>query len=159
MEQIFQYMNDTYDQDWVWVTTKDLKNADGEPESEGEENYIGDYCLQAGTMEDWYGLIPYLLDNDIPIMVGWDEWGGHWQVIIGYDDMGTKEKTEDDVLILADPYDTTDHNQDGYVIEGFERLVYGFYSSFEPKFKHNDFIAAFPAEGHEDVIEALGIEQ
>lgn len=159
MKQIFRYMNDTYDQDWVWVDTDDLKNADGEPEAEGEESYIGDYCLQAGTLEDWPGLIPYLLDHDIPIMVGWDEWGGHWQVIIGYDDMGTKEKTEDDVLILADPYDTTDHNQDGYVIEGFERLVYGFYSSFEPKFKHNDFIAAFPAEGHEDVIEALGIEQ
>ena len=159
MKDIFRYMNNTYDQDWVWVDTDDLKNADGEKDAEGEENYVGDYCLQAGTLEDWPGLIPYLLDNDIPVMVGWDEWGGHWQVIIGYDDMGTKEKTEDDVLILADPYDTTDHNQDGYVIEGFERLVYGFYSSFEPKFKHNDFIAAFPKKGHEDVVKALGIEE
>ena len=159
MEQIFQYMNDTYDQDWVWVTTKDQKNADGEPDYDGEETYVGDYCLQAGTLEDWYGLIPYLLDNDIPIMVGWDEWGGHWQVIIGYDDMGTVDKTEDDVLILADPYDTTDHNQDGYVIEGFERLVYGFYSSFDPEHMHNYFISAFPAKGHEDVIKALGIQQ
>ena len=159
MEDIFNYMNDTYDQDWVWVSTKDLKNPDGELESEGEENYIGDYCLQAGTLEEWPGLIPYLLDNDIPMMVGWDEWGGHWQVVIGYDDMGTKEKTEDDVLILADPYDTTDHNQDGYVIEGFERLVYGFYSSFDDTYRHNYFMAAFPAEGHEEVIEALGIEQ
>ena len=159
MKQIFRYMNDTYDQDWVWVDTDDLKDANGEPETEGEENYIGDYCLQAGTSEDWPGLIPYLLDNDIPIMVGTDEWGGHWQVLIGYDDMGTVDKTEDDVIILADPYDTTDHNQDGYLIDGFERLVYGFYSSFEPKYRHNDFIAAFPKEGHEDVIEALGIEQ
>ena len=24
-----------------------------------------------------------------PIMVGWNDWGGHWQVIIGYDTMGT----------------------------------------------------------------------
>ena len=126
----------------------------------GEENYIGDYCLQAGTMEDWYGLIPYLLDNDIPIMVGWDEWGGHWQVIIGYDDMGTVEKTEDDVLILADPYDTTDHNQDGYVIKGFERLVYGWGAAFENRFEgtnHNDFIVAFPTEGNEEVIQTLGL--
>lgn len=46
-------------------------------------------------------------------MVGSDEWGGHWQVIIGYDDMGTIDRTEDDVIILADAYDTTDHNQDG----------------------------------------------
>ena len=153
MEEIFQYMNDTHDQDWVWVDTKNLDDPDG------EESYVGDYCLQAGTAEDWYGLIPYLLDNDIPIMVGWDEWGGHWQVIVGYDDMGTVDKTEDDVLILADPYDTTDHNQDGYVIEGFERLVYGFYSSFEDKYRHNDFIAAFPAKGHEGIIKELGIEQ
>lgn len=159
MKDIFRYMNDTYDQDWVWVDTDDLKNADGEKETDGEENYVGDYCLQAGTTEDWPGLIPYLLDNDIPIIVGWDEWGGHWEVIVGYDDMGTKEKTQDDVLIMADPYDTTDHNQDGYRIEGFERLVYGYYSSFETKYKHNDFIAAFPAKGHGDVIEALGIEQ
>ena len=44
--------------------------------------------------------------------------------------MGT-EGTQDDVLIIADPYDTTDHNQYGYVIKGFERLVYGWGSSFE----------------------------
>ena len=43
-----------------------------------------------------------------PILAGWIDWGGHWQVIIGYDDMGTAD-TQDDVLIVADPYDTTDH--------------------------------------------------
>jgi len=91
-------------------------------------------------------------------MIGWNDWGGHWQVIVGYDNMGT-ETTQDDVIIVADPYDTTDHNQDGYVIEGFERLVYGFYSSFDPEHMHNYFIAAFPAKGHEKVIEALGIQQ
>ncbi|MDO4546287.1 MAG: papain-like cysteine protease family protein [Bacillota bacterium] len=153
MEEVFQYMNDTYDQDWTWFTNQDLDDP------QGEESYIGDYCLQAGTLEDWYGLIPYLLENDIPMMIGWDEWGGHWQVIIGYDDMGTPEATQDDVLILADPYDTTDHNQDGYVIESFERLVYGWYSSFEEENTHNDFIVAFPAGEKADVIEALGLEQ
>ena len=68
--------------------------------------------------------------------------------------------TQDDVLIIADPYDTTDHNQDGYVIKGFERLVYGWGSAFEKKFggyESCDFIVAFPTEGHEDVIEALGL--
>ena len=159
MKEMFQYMNDAHGQDWVWVDSENLTNPDGEVDAEGEENYVGEYCLQAGTSKDWYGLIPYLLDNDIPVMVGWDEWGGHWQVIVGYDDMGTPVQTQDDVLIMADPYDTTDHNQDGYVIEGFERLVYGFYSSFEEKYKHNNFIAAFPAEGHEEVIEALGLEE
>ena len=88
-------------------------------------------------------------------MVGSDEWGGHWQVIIGYDDMGTIDRTEDDVIILADAYDTTDHNQYGYVIDGFERLVYGWYSSFEDEIKHNDFIAVFPASQYEEVVQAL----
>ena len=48
------------------------------------------------------------------------EWGGHWMTLIGYDDMGTTE-TADDVLVFADPFDTTDHNQDGYYIVSFER--------------------------------------
>ncbi len=151
MQKMIEYMNDKYNQDWVYISTGDLDDP------EGEESYIGDYCLQAGDNEEWYGLIPYLLDNDIPIMIEWDEWGGHWQTIIGYDSMGTPDKTQDDILILADSYDTTDHNQDGYYVEQFERLVYGFYSSFEKTYKHNAFVAAFPAEGHEDVIETLGI--
>ena len=152
MEEVFQYMNDTYDQDWIWFTNQDLDDP------HGEESYIGDYCLQAGTTEDWYGLIPYLLENGIPMMIGWDEWGGHWQVIVGYDDMGTPEATQDDVLILADPYDTTDHNQDGYVIESFERLVYGWYSNYDEDNDHNEFIVAFPESEHTDVVEALGLK-
>ncbi len=153
MIETFEYMNSQYNQDFVYVTTYDLDDMDG------EESYIGDYCLQAGTAEEWYGLIPYLLENGIPVMIGSDEWGGHWQVIIGYDDMGTIDRTEDDVIILADAYDTTDHNQDGYVIDGFERLVFGWYSSYESEIKHNDFIAAFPYSQYTEVAEALGISK
>lgn len=149
MIEVFDYINEKYDSKLVYVSTYDLDDRDG------EESYIGDYCLQAGTSEDWYGLIPYLLENGIPVMVGSDEWGGHWQVIIGYDDMGTIDRTEDDVIILADAYDTTDHNQDGYVIDGFERLVYGWYSSFESDLKHNDFIAIFPNDQYQEVAETL----
>lgn len=60
-----------------------------------------------------------------PIIIGWNDWGGHWQVLIGYDTMGT-ETTQDDVIIVADPYDTTDHNQDGYGVYGAERFLYNF---------------------------------
>lgn len=60
-----------------------------------------------------------------PILVGWNDWGGHWQVIIGYDTMGT-EYEGDDVIIVADPFDTTDHNQDGYGVYGVERFIYNF---------------------------------
>ena len=64
-----------------------------------------------------------------PIMIENVEFGGHWRVIIGLDTIGT-ENTYDDVLIFADPYDTSDHKQDGYSIESFDR----FYSMW---FDHN----------------------
>ena len=60
-----------------------------------------------------------------PILIGWNDWGGHWQVIVGYDTIGT-ETTQDDVIIVADPYDTTDHNQDGYGVYSAERFLYNF---------------------------------
>ena len=68
-------------------------------------------------------MIQDFLKKGIPVMVAWNDWGGHWQVIIGYDTMGT-ETTQDDVLIVADSYDTTDHNQDGYGIYPAERFYY-----------------------------------
>jgi len=86
-------------------------------------------------------LIPYYLSLGYPILIGWDEWGGHWQVIVGYDDLDTEE-TQDDVLILADPYDTTDHNQDGYYLEAFERLVFGWGAAFDP-LRSNVFIIPY----------------
>ena len=69
------------------------------------------------------------LSEGKPIMVENVEYGGHWRVIIGYDGMGT-ENTYDDVLIFADPFDTSDHAQDGYGVESFDR----FYSMW---FDHN----------------------
>lgn len=64
------------------------------------------------------------IDAGLPVMVGWLEWGGHWTVLIGYDDMATAD-ADDDVLVMADPYDTFDHCQDGYTLAPaaqFERL-------------------------------------
>ena len=58
-----------------------------------------------------------------PIVMESVEWGGHWMVLIGYDNMGTLDVTLDDVLVFADPYDTSDHCQDGYYTISFERYV------------------------------------
>ena len=58
-----------------------------------------------------------------PIMVEWADWDGHWQAIIGYDNNGTPG-IGDDILIFADPYDTTDHWQDGYYYYPLERWFY-----------------------------------
>lgn len=87
------------------------------------------------------------LNEGIPMMVCWNDWGGHWQVIIGYDDMGTKDYTGDDVIIVADPYDTTDHHQDGYGVYGAERFyynwtMYDFFSETAPQDRDMLFLAA-----------------
>lgn len=80
-----------------------------------------------------------------PVIIGWDDWGGHWLVVIGYDTMGT-ETTADDVLILADAYDTTDHNQDGYLIQPFERFYYNWGNTFDPDFSRNVFLVPTPSK-------------
>ena len=68
-------------------------------------------------------MIQMYLADGVPIIIGWADRGGHWQVIIGYDNMGTPDNLWDDVVILADPADDTDHNQDGYYLCSMERLM------------------------------------
>jgi len=60
------------------------------------------------------------LEAGRPVLVEWGDWDGHWMVIIGYDTMGTPG-IGDDVIIFADPYDTSDHWQDGYYFYPAER--------------------------------------
>ena len=65
------------------------------------------------TVEAAEATIIDYIDRGIPMMVDWVDWAGHWQVLIGIDTCGT-DTPYDDVLIFADPYDVTDHKQDGY---------------------------------------------
>ena len=65
------------------------------------------------TMEAAEQAIIDYIDRGIPVMIDWVDWAGHWQVLIGIDTCGT-DTPYDDVLIFADPYDVTDHKQDGY---------------------------------------------
>ena len=70
--------------------------------------------------------VKWITDNlkaDRPIMVEWGDWDGHWQAIIGYDNNGTSG-IGDDILIFVDPYDTSDHWQDGYYYYPLERWFY-----------------------------------
>ncbi|MDR1329865.1 MAG: hypothetical protein LBK23_09730 [Oscillospiraceae bacterium] len=98
--------------------------------------------------EFWLDTIQTFLAEGTPVLICWNDWGGHWQSIIGYDTMGT-ELESDDVLIVADPYDTTDHNQDGYGVIPAERFIYNFtmYDFFDGGDENNDtlFVAAKPA--------------
>lgn len=82
--------------------------------------------------EDWVDdaadsfFVTWLVDHleaGRPIMVEWGDWDGHWQAIIGYDTNGTPG-IGDDMLVFADPYDTSDHWQDGYYYYPLERWFY-----------------------------------
>lgn len=75
------------------------------------------------TVEDFKNFVISNLKKNVPIMVENIDWGGHWRAIIGYDTMGT-DPTADDVVILADSYDTSDHCQDGYNVNSVERFYY-----------------------------------
>ena len=77
-----------------------------------------DYDQNVGDFSAW---VLENLQNGHPILVEWIDWDGHWQTIIGYDTMGN-EDFGDDVLIMADPYDTSDHHQDGYDLVNAERF-------------------------------------
>ena len=66
----------------------------------------------------------FVVDNlsaGTPIMVENVEYGGHWRVIVGYDTLGT-ENLFDDMLIFADPFDTSDHNSDGFAFGNADRF-------------------------------------
>ena len=80
------------------------------------------------TVESFAEFVSGSLKQNSPIMVENVAWGGHWVVIIGYDNMGT-DTVCDDVLVFADPYDTSDHKQDGYVIKSFERFYYEWFDA------------------------------
>lgn len=99
--------------------------------------------------EVWMDTIQGWLAEGKPVMVCYNDWGGHWQIIIGYDTMGT-ETQQDDVFIVADPYDTTDHCQDGYGVLMAERFMYNFsmYGAFPESEGGSDFLflVASPAE-------------
>lgn len=75
------------------------------------------------SIEDAEKYLIERIDEGTPVMVDWEDWSGHWQVIIGIDTCGTDDPY-DDVLIMADPYDVTDHYQDGYYIVPFGRFLY-----------------------------------
>lgn len=68
-----------------------------------------------------------------PIMVCWNMWGGHWTVCIGYDDNGTPDFYDDDILTMADPYDSTDGITDGTTRVGLVQFFYDWFCIMTPK--------------------------
>ena len=93
-----------------WDVTSSLATSDKNGSSFKNEQEFKDFVIKN-------------LKNNTPVMVENIDWGGHWRVIIGYDTMGT-DTLADDVLILADSYDTADHFQDGYVVNPVQKFYY-----------------------------------
>ena len=146
--------------DWNEETLAQLRTNGLDPEATSLESILlifdavggfevnSTYNYQPETMFEEISLdmIQEYLKNGIPVIVGWNDWGGHWQVVIGYDTMGT-ETQQDDVIIVADSYDTTDHNQDGYGVYPAERFYYNWtmYDFFEKYYGINERELLFAA--------------
>nr|MBO6295372.1 hypothetical protein [Schwartzia sp. (in: firmicutes)] len=81
------------------------------------------------TLESFADFCRFTIRSGAPIMVENIDWGAHWRMIVGFDDMGTG-KAEHGVLILADPHDTADHCQDGFVIEHIDKFYSMWYDIF-----------------------------
>lgn len=86
-------------------------------------DYHADTDFRFSEIADAEAYLVEQLDAGRPVMVDWVDWAGHWQVVIGLDECGTDDPY-DDVLIMADPYDVTDHWQDGYYVVPFGRFFY-----------------------------------
>ena len=76
-------------------------------------DYHADTNKKFETIEEAEKFFVKSIDSGVPVMIDWVDWAGHWQVLIGIDTCNS-ESPYDDVLIFADPYDVTDHKQDGY---------------------------------------------
>lgn len=68
------------------------------------------------------------LHRNIPVLVEWSDWGGHWVLVAGYDTRNTDDLM-DDVIIFADPYDRHDDNPDGFTWFNAQRFYYMWYDA------------------------------
>ena len=82
-------------------------------DSFARDSYKDEFDLCFGSYDVFTNFITMNLSKGTPMPISWRPHGGHWEVIIGYDNMGT-DYIYDDVIILADSGDSWDHYQDGY---------------------------------------------
>lgn len=84
-------------------------------------DYHADADLRFQSLKECEEYLIESIDRGAPVLVEWIDWYGHWQTIIGIDTCET-ENLFDDVLIMADSLDITDHYQDGYYVVPFARF-------------------------------------
>ena len=64
--------------------------------------------------DQFFAFVKENLAKGQPVAISWRPSGGHWEAIIGYDDVGTPDYIYDDVIVFADSGDTWDHYQEGF---------------------------------------------
>lgn len=87
-------------------------------------NGFNAYWCENGTLDS----LRENLSNNIPTLIEWSDWGGHWVLVIGYDTRNTVS-VSDDVIIFADPYDRTDDKNNGISWFNAERFYYMWYDA------------------------------
>ncbi len=75
------------------------------------------------TYQDFKNFAIASIDKNIPTILENCEYGGHYQVLIGFDEVNPKNP-EEDILIFADPSDFYDGKRDGYLYTSAERFYY-----------------------------------
>ncbi len=113
-----------------WEVESNLECAGRAPEDDHVyDPWRSEAAKTFPTLESFAEYCRRTILSGAPIMVENIDWGAHWRVVIGYDDMGTNNPAHG-VLILADPHDTADHCQDGYVIEHIDKFYSMWYDIF-----------------------------
>ncbi len=75
------------------------------------------------TYEDFKKFAIESIDKKIPIIVENCDYGGHYRVLIGIDEVN-KQNSDEDILIFADPCDFNDGEKDGYTYVPADRFFY-----------------------------------
>lgn len=112
-----------------WNVRTNIEHTRPVPDEAKERPWIRLQYAPFTTERSFSRFCRWCLRHGLPILVENMDWGGHWRLIVGYDTMGTAT-TADDVLILADPHDTGDHNQDGFVVEHVEKFFATWFDVF-----------------------------
>ncbi len=114
---------------------------------------MADWFTRQGWQATWgtEGTREMLRDNlkrGIPTLVEWIDWGGHWVVVVGYDDRGTATLW-DDVIIFADSADCHDDRVDGITYFNYGRFEAMWFDAhyFPDNMSKRAYVVAVPAKG------------
>lgn len=145
--EIYRYFAERQD---FRVVASSYRPADSLPML-GDEAMVGAQAAGnvGGQFED-YGQAARFFKQQLaegrPVMVCWNMWGGHWTVCVGYDDRGTADFYDDDLLTMADPYDSTDGVADGFTSVGLVAFFYDWFCTMTPKpWQMQPYIVVEPA--------------